>query len=201
MSTPYERKMLFRHHLLKSFRNGDPEALDALLESPNPFGHFNFRYHHNVSLTEAIAEAAAANELCDRLVLLNMYKKLLERGLDSAERPLMLAYFAFAPISVELMEFFVPSQERIKNTAEALWEAWYAVTGRMLICAQGRAPVDVHRLNITKENMRVFKNLPTVREYLETVFGNDLWRQQKEKENVCRLIDEVLTYTCRDTMY
>ena len=46
MFSSYQRKVFFRHNLLETFRNGDPEGLDALLECENPFGHFNFRYYH-----------------------------------------------------------------------------------------------------------------------------------------------------------
>ena len=84
MSTPYERKTSFRANLLNTFRNGDPEGLDALLECDNPFGHFNFRCHNNATLTEAIS-AAARNTGCTNLVILNMYKKLVERGLNDEE--------------------------------------------------------------------------------------------------------------------
>ena len=200
MFQSYQRKVFFRHHLLETFRNGDPEGLDALLECDNPFGHFNFRYYHNGTLTEAISEAAE-NVQCYRQVIVNMYNKLLERGLDATERPLMLPYLVYAPISVELMEVLVPSQEEIKNVCKKLWEAWVAVSRRHLICAQG-VTVDVDLLNMTKDNMRVFRNLPTVQEYLETAETAQLaanpadihrHRQgQGEKQYVSRLIDEVL---------
>ena len=187
MFQSYQRKIFFRHHLLETFRNGDPEGLDALLECDNPFGHFNFRYYHNGTLTEVISEAAEDAQ-CNKQVIVNMYNKLLERGLDATERPLMLTYFVYAPISVELMELLVPSQEEIINVAEKLWNAWFSASGKRLICAQG-VTVDVDLLNMTKENMRVFKNLPTVQEYLETEFE---WRRRQEKNRIIRYIDEVL---------
>ena len=207
MFQSYQRKVFFRHHLLETFRNGDPEGLDALLECDNPFGHFNFRYYHNGTLTKAISEAAHHAQ-CNKNVIVNMYSKLLERGLDATERPLMLPYLVYAPISVELMEVLVPSKEEIKNVCKELWQAWVAVSGRRLICAQG-VTVDVDLLNMTKENMRVFKNLPTVQEYLETVETvqlaantadirrhrqelNAARTRQKENQYVSRLIDEVL---------
>ena len=207
MFQSYQRKVFFRHHLLETFRNGDPEGLDALLECDNPFGHFNFRYYHNGTLTEAISEAAEDAQ-CNRNVIVNMYSKLLARGLDRTERPLMLPYLVYAHISVELMEVLVPSQEEIKNIAEILHRAWVAVSGKRLICAQG-VTVDVDLLNITKHNMRIFKNLPTVQEYLETAEMvqlavnpadirrhrqdlNDARTLQKEKQYISRLINEVL---------
>lgn len=200
MFQSYQRKVFFRHHLLETFRNGDPEGLDALLECDNPFGHFNFRCHHNATLTEAIH--AAAN--CNKQVIVNMYNKLLERGLDATERPLMLAYLAYAPISVELMEVLVPSKEKIKSVCQLLRNTWVAVGGCHQICAQG-VTVDVDLLNMTKENMRVFRNLPTVQEYLETTETIQRARnpadihqvkaartRQREQQYVSRLIDEVL---------
>ena len=165
MFTSFQRKVFFRDHLLETFRNGDPEGLNALLECDNPFGHFNFRCHNNVTLTEAISEAAKDAQ-CNKQVIVNMYSKLLERGLDPAERPLMLPYLVYAHISVELMEVLVPSKEEVRNVAEILHRAWKAVSGRYLCCAQG-VTVDVDLLNITKHNMRVFKNLPTVQESLK----------------------------------
>lgn len=197
MFSSYQRKVFFRHHLLETFRNGDPEGLDALLECDNPFGHFNFRYYHNGTLTEVISEAAE-NAQCNNQVIVNMYNKLLERGLDATERPLMLPYLVYAPISAELMEILVPSQEEIKNVCKELWQAWVAVSGRRLICAQG-VTVNIEMLNMTKENMRVFTNLPTVQEYLETaqLAANpaDICRHrqgQNEKQYISRLINEVL---------
>ena len=207
MFQSYQRKVFFRHHLLETFRNGDPEGLDALLECENPFGHFNFRYYHNGTLTEAISEAAEDAQ-CNKNVIVNMYSKLLERGLDPTERPLMLPYLTYAPISVELMEVLVPSQEEINSVCKELWKAWVAVSGKHLCSAQG-VTVDVDLLNMTKHNMHIFKNLPTVQEYLETaetvqLTGNpaDMHRyrqelnaarvRQKEKHHVSRLIDEVL---------
>ena len=85
MSTPYERKTSFRANLLNTFRNVDPEGLDALLESDNPFGHFNFRCHRNLTLTQAIAEITAYNDSYYS-VIFNMYKKLINHGLSSAEK-------------------------------------------------------------------------------------------------------------------
>lgn len=207
MFSSYQRKVFFRHHLLETFRNGDPEGLDALLECDNPFGHFNFRYYHNGTLTEAISEAAHHAQ-CNKQVIVNMYSKLLERGLDPTERPLMLPYLVYAPISVELMEVLVPSQKEIQNVAEILHSAWVAVSGKRLICAQG-VTVDVDLLNITKHNMRVFKNLPTVQESLKPAetdtgrIGRLMRRHDLEAANkrlvpfhaplpVSRLIDEVL---------
>jgi len=184
MFQSYQRKIFFRHHLLETFRNGDPEGLDALLECDNPFGHFNFRYYHNATLTEAIAEAAEDAQ-CNKQLIVNMYSKLLVRGLDRTERPVMLPYLVYAHISVELMEVLVPSQKEVKNIAEILHRAWVAVSGQHLCCAQG-VTVDVNLLNITKHNMRIFKNRV---QYLETVFE---CLRQKEKQYVSRLIDEVL---------
>ena len=161
MFSSYQRKVFFRHHLLETFRNGDPEGLDALLECDNPFGHFNFRCHNNITLTEAILEAAHHAQ-CNQLVIVNMYSKLLERGIDPTERPLMLPYLVYAHISVDFMEILVPSQEEIRSICKELWQAWVAVSGRRLICAQG-VTVNIEMLNITKHNMRIFKNLPTHR--------------------------------------
>ena len=81
MSTPYERKITFRANLLHTFRKGDPEGLDALLESPNPFGHFNFRCHHNKTLPEAIYDTLYYTNHISTVILV-MYNKLIERGLD-----------------------------------------------------------------------------------------------------------------------
>ena len=114
-----------------------------------------------------------------------MYSKLLVRGLDRTERPVMLPYLVYAHISVELMEVLVPSQKEVKNIAEILHRAWVAVSGQHLCCVQG-VTVDVNLLNITKHNMRIFKNRV---QYLETVFE---CLRQKEKQYVSRLIDEVL---------
>ena len=202
MSTPYERKTSFRRHLLETFGNGDPEGLDALLDSPNPFGHFNFRCYHNATLTEAIS-AAARNARCTNLVILNMYKKLVERGLDPTDHPLMLEYIVHAPISCELMNILVPTEEHIAKTVHVFWSQ------RNVVFARPRNPADVVQLNMLKENMNVFKNLPIVQEYLytsETVKLDmkpaDIRRhrqelnaartRQREKQQLRKLIETIL---------
>lgn len=218
MSTPYERKTSFRAKLLETFCNGDPEGLDALLESPNPFGHFNFRCYHNATLTEAIVEAAV-HARCNKLVILNMYKKLVERGLDSNDSHHMLTYFVHAPISAELMGILVPSEEHIAKTVEDIFNVRNEVHRRYPSIKhhkEGRripqepfSPDDVALLNTVKENMNVFKNLPIVQGYLYTaetvqlaVNPADIRRHKqelhaarsrhKEKQRLCGLIDEVL---------
>lgn len=199
MFQSYQRKVFFRHHLLETFRNGDPEGLDALLECDNPFGHFNFRCHHDTTLTKAISEAAEDAQ-CNKQVIVNMYSKLLVRGLDRTERPIMLPYLVYAHISVELMEILVPSQEEVKNIAEILHRAWVAVSGKHLCSAQG-VTVDVDLLNVTKHNMSIFKNLPTVQEYIKkavprTVLERTRYRRCPSYMHppliVSRLIDDVL---------
>lgn len=91
-----KRQSAFRRKLLETFRDGDPEGLDALLESPNPFGNFHFqccviqydRYLH-VSLVTALI-MAATREKCDTPVIRSMFSKLGKHGLDCEELAMTL---------------------------------------------------------------------------------------------------------------
>ena len=83
-----KRQSAFRKKLLETFRDGDPEGLDVLLESPNPFGHFHFQCG-NVSLVTALI-MAATREKCDTPVIKSMFSKLGKHGLDCEELAIML---------------------------------------------------------------------------------------------------------------